>query len=319
VTLEIGYTLSCEEHGPRDLVRFASMAEDAGFPFALISDHYHPWTDTQGHSPFVWTVIGGVAQATERLRLGTGVTCPIIRIHPAVVAQAAATCASMMPGRFFLGVGTGENLNEHVLGGRWPPPDQRLEMLEEAIEVIRLLWRGGYQSHRGRYYTVEQARLYTLPEDPPPLLVAAKASKAMGLAGRAGDGLIGVAPDREALREFDEAGGTGKPRYGQVHVCWSEDEARARATAREWWPNSSLPGELGVELALPRHFEQAAELVSEEDVARAVVCGPDPERHLDAIREFADAGYDHVYVHQIGPDQEGMIRFYQREVLPKVG
>jgi coenzyme F420-dependent glucose-6-phosphate dehydrogenase len=319
VTPEIGYTLSCEEHAPRELVRYASMAEAAGFPFALISDHYHPWTDRQGQSPFVWSVVGGVAQATERVRLGTGATCPIIRIHPAVIAQASATSAAMMPGRFSLGVGTGENLNEHVLGDRWPPPDQRLEMLEEAIEVIRLLWQGGSQSHRGRYYTLEQARLYTLPEEPPPLLVAAKGSKAMRLAGRAGDGLIAVAPDREALDEFEQAGGAGKPRYGQVHVCWAEDEAQARKIAREWWPNTSLPGELGVELALPRHFEQAAELVTEENVVASVVCGPDPERHLDAIRQFSDAGFDHVYVHQIGPDQDGMIRFYEREVLPKVG
>ena len=178
---------------------------------------------------------------------------------------------------------------------------------------------GGYQSHRGPYFTVEQARLYTLPDETPPLLVAAKGSKAMGLAGRIADGLIGVAPDRDALRQFEDAGGSGKPRYGQVHVCWAEDEAQARKIARDWWPNASLPGELGVELALPRHFEQAAELVSEDDVAGAVVCGPDPERHLEAIRQFTDAGYDHVYVHQIGPDQEGMLRFDEQQVLPKVG
>ena len=170
---EIGYALSSEEHAPADLVRYARLAEERGFTYALISDHFHPWTDRQGQSPFVWSVIGAIAEATERLRLGTGVTCPTIRIHPAIIAQAAATAAALMPGRFFLGVGTGENLNEHILGDRWPEGRVRLEMLEEAIEVIRLLWQGGYQSHHGTHYTVEQARLYTLPDEPPPIMVAA--------------------------------------------------------------------------------------------------------------------------------------------------
>jgi coenzyme F420-dependent glucose-6-phosphate dehydrogenase len=316
---EIGYTLSAEEHGPRDLIRYAAAAEESGFTFALISDHYHPWTDRQGHSPFVWSVLGGVAGATERLHVGTGVTCPILRIHPAIVAQAAATTAAMMPGRFFLGVGTGENLNEHVVGRRWPSADERVEMLEEAVEAIRLLLGGGTQSHRGRYFHIEDARLYTLPEEPPPIMVAAKGDKAVDMAGRLGDGLIGVAPDRELISRFEEAGGGDKPRYGQLHVCWAEDEKDARRTAREWWPNSSLPGELGVELPMPRNFEQAADLLSEDDVARSVICGSDPEPHLDAIREFVDAGYSHVYLHQIGPDQEGFLRFCEREILPKVG
>src|SRR5438093_7201910 len=165
--VEIGYALSSEEHGPQELVQFARTAEEAGFTFALISDHFHPWIDRQGQSPFVWSVVGGIAQATQRLRLGTGVTCPTIRTHPAIVAQAAATSAVMMDGRFFLGVGTGEELNEHVLGDRWPGPRERLELLEEAIEVIRLLWEGGYQSHYGEHYTVEQARIYDVPDEPP--------------------------------------------------------------------------------------------------------------------------------------------------------
>ena len=314
---EVGYTLSSEEHGPRDLVAQAVAAEEAGFSFALISDHYHPWIDRQGHSPFVWAVIGGVAQATERLHLGTGVTCPIIRIHPAIVAHAAATAGAMMPARFFLGVGTGENLNEHVHGDRWPPIDQRLEMLDEAIDVIRTLWRGGQQSHRGRFYTVEQATVYDLPDVPPPIMVAAKGEKAIRLAAEKGDGLIGVAPDADMIRSFEGAGGEGKPRYGQLHVCWAESEEEARRTAKEWWPNTSIPGELGVELPLPRHFEQAAELVSEEDVADSVICGPDPERHIQALQEYVDAGYTHVYAHQVGPDQEGFLRFYESHVLPK--
>jgi coenzyme F420-dependent glucose-6-phosphate dehydrogenase len=314
---EIGYTLSSEEQRPRDLVRLATRAEEVGFGFAMISDHFHPWIDRQGHSPFVWGVLGGIAERTERLRVGTGVTCPMIRIHPAIVAHAAATAAVMLDGRFMLGLGTGENLNEHVLGDRWPPADERLEMLEEAVEVIRLLWEGGPQTHRGRHYRVENARIYDLPEEAIPILIAAKGERAGTLAGRVGDGLVGVAPEEELIRTFERAGGEGKPRYGQLHVCWAEEEAEARKTATEWWPNTSMPGELGVELPLPRHFEQAAEVVREEDVARSVVCGPDPEAHLEAIRSYLDAGYDHVYLHQVGPDQEGFFRFYEREVLPK--
>lgn len=315
--IEIGYALSSEEHAPNNLVHHAHVAEEAGFTFALISDHFHPWVDRQGHSAFVWSVIGGIAQATERLRLGTGVTCPIIRIHPAIIAQAAATSAAMMPGRFFLGVGTGENLNEHILGDRWPAHDVRLEMLEEAIEVMRLLWQGGKQTHRGKYYTVENARIYTLPDQPPEIFVAASGPKTAEAAGRIGDGLIAVAPEAKLVKKFDEAGGKGKPHYGQFTVCWAQDEAEARRTAFEWWPNAAIKGELSQELAMPAFFEQAAEMVNEDDVAEAVVCGPDPEPHIKKIKEFADAGFEHVYVHQVGPDQLGFIDFYKNEVLPK--
>jgi coenzyme F420-dependent glucose-6-phosphate dehydrogenase len=316
--MELGYALSSEEHGPNELVRNAKAAEDAGFTFALISDHYHPWVDAQGQSPFVWSVIGGIAQATERLRLGTGVTCPTIRIHPAIIAQAAATSAVMMEGRFFLGVGTGEELNEHVLGDRWPAPPVRLEMLEEAIEVMRLLWRGGYQSHTGKHYTVEQARIYTLPDEPPQIAVAAAQPKAAEVAGRLGDAFVGVGPEGELVDEFDQAGGKGKPRYGQVTVCYAETEEEARKTAFEVWPNAGLEGPLSQELAIPEHYEAAAKLLSEDDVAETVVCGPDPERHLEAIREYERAGYDHVYVHQVGRDQERFFRFYEKEILPKL-
>ena len=314
----LGYALSSEEHRPSDLVRHAKAAEDAGFSFALISDHFHPWIDRQGQSPFVWSVIGGIAEATERLRLGTGVTCPTIRTHPAIVAHAAATCAAMMPGRFFLGVGSGENLNEHVTGARWPFVDERQEMLEEAIEVIRLLWQGGFQTHRGKHYRVEKARLCTLPDEPPPIAVAAAGPKAAELAARAGDALIGTSPDPEVVSTFEQSGGAGKPRYGQMTVCWAATEKEGRRTAREWWPNIALGGNLGQELAAPPDFEAAAQTVTEDDVAESVPCGPDPERHLDTVRKFADAGYDHLYVHQVGPDQEGFFRFYRDEILRRV-
>lgn len=315
---QFGYALSSEEHAPSQLVQNARRAEEVGFTFALISDHYHPWIDKQGHSAFVWAVIGGIAQATRTLRLGTGVTCPTIRIHPAIIAQAAATAAAMMPGRFFLGVGSGENLNEHITGEGWPSAPTRLEMLEEAMEVIRLLWQGGEQSYEGAYYTVDHARVYTLPEQPTPIVVAASGPRAAERAGRLGDGLISTSPEKEVVQAFEQAGGRGKPKYGQLTVCWAEDERQARRTAFEWWPTSAVKGELSQELPLPRHFEQAAKMVSEEDMAQSVVCGPDPEKHLARIRAYLEAGFDHVYIHQVGPDQEGFFRFYQRDILPKL-
>jgi len=313
----LGYALSSEEHGPLQLVRNAARAERAGFGFALISDHFHPWTGTQGESPFVWAVIGAIAEATERLRLGTGVTCPTIRTHPAIVAHASATAGVMMEGRFFLGVGSGENLNEHILADRWPPTRDRLDMLEEAVELIRELWTGKLVSHRGRHYQVANARLYTTPDEPPELLVAAGGEAAAELAGRIGDGLVLASPSEDAAKKFADSGGEGKPRYGQCHVCWAETEDDAKATALEWFPNIALPGELSQELPQPAHFEQAAELLAEDDMAEIVACGPDPERHVEMIQRFVDAGCDHVYLHQIGPDQDGFFDFYERELLPR--
>jgi G6PDH family F420-dependent oxidoreductase len=314
-TAKIGYAFSSEEHTPNDLVRHARLAEQAGFTFGLISDHFHPWVDAQGHSPFVWSVLGAIAHATQRFEIGTGVTCPTIRIHPAIIAHAAATVAAMMPGRFFLGLGTGENLNEHILGDRWPPHDLRLEMLEEAVHVIRQLWQGGSQSHRGKHYTVENARLYTLPEEQPKIIVAASGPRAAEAAGRFGDGLCSTAPEAEITKAFKAAGGNG-PRYGQMTVCWAASEADAKRTALKIWPNATLGGELSQELPTPAHFEQATSKSTEEQVAEEVVCGPDPQRHIELIKKYVDAGFDHVYIHQVGPDQEGFINFYQREILP---
>jgi G6PDH family F420-dependent oxidoreductase len=314
----IGYTLSSEENGPQALVEQAVRAEQVGFSFAGISDHYHPWIDRQGESPFVWGVLGAIAQATDRLELITGVTCPTTRIHPAIVAQAAATAAALLPGRFSLGVGSGENLNEHILGDHWPPVPERQARLEEAIEVIRLLWEGGLKTHRGDRFTVENARVYSLPEEPPPILVAVAGERSVDLAARTGDGLVGTAPVADSIERFRAGGGEGKPTYGQLHVCWAKSEEEARRTALEWWPNAAVSGSHFLELPLPSHFEEAAELVGEEEIAESVVCGPDPERHLAAIREYIDAGYDHVYMHQIGPDQEGFFDFYEREILPQL-
>jgi G6PDH family F420-dependent oxidoreductase len=316
--LRLGYKLSSEEFAPTALVRHAVRAETAGFDFAVISDHFHPWTDRQGQSPFVWTALGAIANATDRLTVGTGVTCPILRTHPAIVAHAAATVAAMMPGRFFLGVGTGENLNEHVTGAKWPPVDARREMLEEAVDVIRRLWRGGVQSHRGRHYVLESARLYTLPPEPPPIMVAASGPKAARLAGRIGDGFVTTDPDPKLLRTFRRAGGRGKPAFVEITVCWAKSERQARRTAHEIWALAALEGSLFTEIAQPAHFEAAFKPITEAQVAAAVVCGPDPARHLAAIRRASRAGYDHVCVHQIGPDQEGFVRFYEAEVLPRL-
>lgn len=313
--VSIGYALSSEEFTPNDLVRNAKMAEDAGFSFALISDHYHPWTSTQGHSPFVWSVIGGIAQATERLRLGTGVTCPLIRIHPAIVAQAAATSAAMMPGRFFLGVGTGENLNEHILGTPWPEWEVRAEMLEEAVQIMQQLWQGGYQSHHGKYYTVENAYLFTLPEHPVEVVVAASGPRSAELAGRIGDGLCSTTPDEQVVQTFESSGGAGKPKYAQMTVCWAADQETAVKTAHKYWGYSIVPG-VSQELPLPYHFEQAASIVTEEMVAQQMTVGPDPQVHIQKLQAYVDAGFDHVYIHQIGPDQAGFMDFYMREVIP---
>jgi G6PDH family F420-dependent oxidoreductase len=306
---EIGYFLASEEHGPAELVRQAQQAEDAGFRSVWISDHYHPWNDNQGHSPFVWSVIGGIA-ATTSLKVTTAVTCPTIRIHPAILAQAAATAALMLPGRFLFGVGTGENLNEHVFGDHWPRVDTRLAMLEEAVEVMRTLWEGGLTSHDGRFYQVENARVYSLPDTPPPVLISALGPKAVSLAARIGDGYISTAPDPEALDSYVEQGG--------MRVCWGRDEAAARKTAFELWPNAVVPGQLSHELALPSHFEQASQLVTEDKLAEVIPCGPDPERHLESFRQYIDAGFDEVYVSQIGDDQAGFFEFYRRELAPRL-
>ncbi len=314
---ELGYSLSSEEHRPNDLVRYAKRAEEVGFTFALISDHFHPWLDKQGNSPFAWSVLGGIAEATQKLRVGTGVTCPSFRYHPALIAQAAATVASMMPGRFFLGVGTGENLNEHIFGDKWPPVEIRQDMLTEAVEIIRLLWQGGMESYYGTYYVVENARIYTLPDKLPSLFVAAAAEKSAELAGQLGDGLISTAPQKKIVETFDKVAGAGKPHIGQITVCWGETEEKARQTAMQWWPTAALKGEVSQELSIPKQFQQACELVRPEDLTKDIVCGPDPQKHMSEINKYKNAGFEQVYVHQVGPDQEGFFRFYQKEILPK--
>jgi G6PDH family F420-dependent oxidoreductase len=315
--MELGYGLAAEELAPAAMVKHAVTAEQAGFSSLLISDHIHPWIDRQGHSPFVWAVAGAIASATETIRFGTGVTCPILRMHPLLVAHAGGTCAQMSGGRFYLGLGTGERLNEHVLGQRWPAADERLAMLEEAIAVIRTMWQGGEQSFDGRYYRVENARIYDLPVEPAPIYVSAFGPKALEVAARCGDGLVTTSPDADVLRKFDEMAGSGKPTLAQLKVCFAENEADARRLAVEHWPTSGLAGELSQELATPAHFEQAVSVLHDEDIASKFVLGSDPERHLEAIDEYERAGFTLVHVNQVGPEQHEFLRFYEEEVLPR--
>jgi G6PDH family F420-dependent oxidoreductase len=315
--LRVGYFLSSEEFGPRELVRQARMAEQAGFDGLWISDHFHPWNDEQGHSGFVWSTIGAIAHATSHMKLTTAVTCPTVRIHPAILAQAAATSAVLLEGRFALGLGTGEALNEHILGDRWPAVDTRLEMLEEAVEVIRTLWQGGMQSHRGRHYQVENARIYDLPETLPQILISGFGPKSTSLAARIGDGYCTVEPDAEAVEAFREEAGAGKLVAGGMKACVAEDEQQARETVYRLWPNEALPGELAQILPTPAHFEQASELVSAEQASEDVPCGPDPERQLEAIQAYADAGFDELYIQQIGDQQERFFELYASEILPR--
>jgi G6PDH family F420-dependent oxidoreductase len=309
-----GATLSSEEHPPAALVANARRAEAAGFDFISISDHYHPWVTAQGHSPFVWSVLGAIAASTDDIAVGVGVTCPILRVHPAVVAQAAATTSLLFGGRFFLGVGTGEALNEHIVGRRWPPPAVRLEMLEEAVAIMRALFTGETLEHRGTHYEVDNARLFDPPGSPVPIIVSGFGPAAAKLSGRIGDGFWGNAPDPELIGAFEAAGGSG-PRYAQLNLCWAENEAAAKKTVHQVWPNAAIPGQLSQDLPTWTHFEQASEIVTEADATQSVPCGPDIADALrESVRTYVDAGYDHLYFHQVGDDQEGFFRFWEREL-----
>jgi G6PDH family F420-dependent oxidoreductase len=313
--MRIGYFLSTEEYGAADLIKQARQAEEAGFHALWISDHYHPWNDEQGHSPFVWSVIGALARETK-LAVTTAVTCPTTRIHPAVIAQAAATSAVMLEGRFQLGLGTGEALNEHITGGRWPQADVRLEMLSEAVAVIRKLWQGGVQSHRGPHYTVENARIYDLPDSPPEIYISGFGPKAIGTAAEIGDGFVTTKPAKEDIDLFRSEGGKGPIQAG-TKVCFAESEGKGRETVMRLWPNEALPGELAQVLPTTRHFEQACELVT-PDLLKTPV-GPDIDKHVESLREYERAGVDELFVQQIGPDHEDFFKDWAAEVLPLFG
>jgi G6PDH family F420-dependent oxidoreductase len=314
--MRIGYFLSCEEFGPHQLVEQARLAQQAGIDRLWISDHYHPWNDEQGQSPLVWSVIGALATAVPGMHVTTAVTCPTVRIHPAVIAQAAATSAVLLDGRFTLGLGSGEALNEHILGDAWPETEVRLEMLEEAIEVIRGLWDGHQYSHYGEHYAVVNARIYTLPDAPPDIVVSGFGPKSVDLAARAGDGYVSTMPAKPLVDRFKRRGGEGKPVQGGTKVCWGPDERECVKTVHRLWPNEGLKGELSQVLPTPAHFEQACALVTEEMIAEAVPCGPDTGRIVANLREFADAGFDELYVQQIGERQAEFFDVLAREIVP---
>ncbi len=310
--MRIGYFLSCEEYAPADLIEQARLATDAGFTGLWISDHYHPWIGAQGQSAFVWSMIGALSQVTD-LPITTAVTCPTTRIHPAIVAQAAATSSVLTGGRFTLGIGTGEALNEHVVGEIWPPAPVRRDMLTEAVDVMRQLWTGDVVNHRCEYYDVDHARLYTVPETPPNIFVSGFGPESIALAGEIGDGFITTTPDAEAIKDFRAHGGAGKPVVAGAKGCWAATEQEGRDIAYRLWPNEQLPGELAQVLPTPEHFEQASSLVTPEMIA--MPHGPDPQPYADLIASYRDAGYDELYVAAVGPHYRELIDMFGKEFI----
>lgn len=313
--VSIGYFLASEQFGPTELIDQARRAEQAGFEGLWISDHFHPWHDAQGQSPFVWGTIGALSQATT-LPVTTAVTCPTVRLHPAIIAQAAATAAVQLDGRFVLGVGSGEALNEHIFGDPWPDPATRLDMLDEAVQLIRRMHHGGTVTHDGPHYRVREARIYTLPEQPVPIYISGFGPQATALAGRIGDGYCTVLPNRELVDTFRDAGGGDKPVQAGVKVSWAVQENIGLDAAHRLWANDLLPGQLAQTLPRPADFEAAMTLVGREDTRQHFAVGPDPERHLQVLRQYLDAGVDELYIQQIGPDLDGFFDVYEKEILP---
>ncbi|GAB3732461.1 TIGR03557 family F420-dependent LLM class oxidoreductase [Nocardiopsis nanhaiensis] len=315
--MRIGYKLFAEGYGPREIVEQAVRAERAGFDFVEVSDHFHPWLFSHQHSGFVWSMLAAIAERTERIGLATGVTCPILRIHPAIVAQAAATTALLSDGRFTLGLGSGERLNEHVVGKGWPSATTRHEMLREAITIIRMLWAGGYQSFEGKHLVLEDARVFDLPEEPPPIAVAAGGERSAELAAEFGDGLFGTEPSPALTRAYRDVGGAG-PTYGEVPLAWAADDGTALESARNLFRFGLTGWKVQSELPNPVNFEAATALIDTGDMADAFGYGPDPERHLSAVRQFVDAGFDHPVLINAGPDPEGFFTFFEEELAEPV-
>jgi G6PDH family F420-dependent oxidoreductase len=311
--MKIGYKVFAEFYDPKEVVRQVREAERAGFDFVEISDHYHPWLYSHGHSGFVWSMLGSAASQTSEIGLATGVTCPTVRYHPAIVAQAAATVAVLSDGRFSLGVGSGERLNEHVVGGGWPWITVRHEMLREALEIIRLLWRGGYQSYEGSHFDLEDARVFDLPSEPIPILVAASGERSAGIAASHGDGLFATEPKAEITSAYERAGGNG-PRYSEVPLAYGKDEASAAASAHRLNRFGLTGWKLMAELPNPINFEAATATITEDHMREAFGCGPDPSRHLEVARQFIDAGFDHLALMNAGPDIDGFFEFYATEL-----
>jgi G6PDH family F420-dependent oxidoreductase len=315
--VKLGYKLMSEEHGPTELVRNANRAEQAGFDFAAISDHFFPWVEEQGHSPFAWSVLGAVANATRHIGLMTAVTCPIMRYHPAIIAQGTATLGLLSDNRFTLGLGGGERLNEHVVGAGWPGRGERHERLAEAVDIIQGLLAGTLTNYRGTYFVLDDARLFDRPHVKPPVVIAAGGPRAAGIAAGKGDGLIATEPRGDLVEAFVSAGGSG-PRYAEVAICYGGREAEAQQTAHRYFRWSITGWPVMAELPETDSFASATRHVSPETVAQQVSCGPSAERHLQAIDRYIQAGYDHIILTQIGPDQEEFLEFFKRDLAPNL-
>jgi len=316
-TAQLGYKLSTEGFAPSEIIRQAVRAEEAGFDFVEISDHFHPWLDNQAHSGFTWSILGAIAAKTERVGLVTGVTCPTMRYHPAVIAQAAATVALISDGRFTLGVGAGERLNEHVIGRDWPAARKRHRMLREALEIIRLLWSGGYHSYDGEFLHLEDAQVFDLPETLPVIAVASSGSASVSLAAELGDGLFATEPKSELVDEYRAKGGAG-PRYAEAPLAFAStvDEAAQAVLEKEPWFATGWP--VMSELPNPVNFASATTTVRQEDVVQQFACGPDVDRHLEVIGQFTAAGFDHLVLHNGGPDPDAFFDFFERELRPRL-
>jgi G6PDH family F420-dependent oxidoreductase len=313
--VKLGYKLMSEEHGPVELVRNAKRAEAAGFDFAAISDHFFPWIEEQGHAPLAWTVLGAIAQATERIGLMTAVTCPTMRYHPAIIAQGAATLGLLSHKRFTLGIGAGERLNEHIVGAGWPGRVERRERLAEAADIIAGLLAGTLTNYRGQYYTLDHARLFDRPDEPPPIVMAAGGPDAARIAATKADGMIATEARRDLVEAFTESGGGG-PHYAEVALCYADREEDARKTAHHFFRWSLAGWPVMAELPDPEGFAAASRYVTPEDVAGTISCGPSADRHIEAVQRYLEAGFDHIILVQIGPEQNKFIDFFERELAP---
>ena len=314
--VKLGYKLMTEEHGPADLVRNAVLAEQAGFDFVSISDHFHPWLKAQGHAPFAWSVLGAIAHATSRIGLATGLTCPILRYHPAIIAQAAATIAVMSQGRFVLALGAGERLNEHVTGARWPATIERHAMLGEAIDLIRLLWSGGVHSWTGEHFVLDHAQLFDLPERPIPIVLGVSGDHSVALAAAKADGIMATEAKRELVDGFRRQAGKPGPAYAEALLAYAASEEEGLRIAHERFRFSPLGWSVNSELPSVEGFEAATRYVRPEDMKDSLAAGPDVAKHVAAVREYVDAGFDHVVLTAPGPDQAGFLRFFETELKP---
>ncbi len=313
-----GYKLMTETHGPRELIRSARQAEDAGFDFAAISDHYHPWLESHGHSPFAWSVLGAIAEATENIGLATGLTCPIMRYHPAIVAQAAATIGVISEGRFTLAVGAGERLNEHIVGQGWPAPHERHARLREAMEIIRLLWRGETCSYQGSYFKLDSARIYDLPDKPIPLVMGVSEEKSLKLAIDVADGIMATEAKAETVTAWKKAKGAKGPRYAELGLAYADTEKAGLKLAHTYNRFGALGWSVLSELPNVSGFEDATRFVKPDDLKDDVPHGPDVETYVKAVKKFIDAGYDHIALMAAGPDQAKFIRFFEKDLAPRL-